>query len=335
MNPHSLVTRPMPDLRQFPLPTGRKGWPWTFDEIPPGPPDQITAGPRITVITPSFNQGQFIEETIRSVLLQGYPNLEYIIIDGGSTDNSVEIIKKYEPWITFWVSEKDRGQCHAINKGFARATGDIFAWLCSDDVYAPGALHRIAENLGNRKSAMAVGASIITRGPDTLEGALDRRQPSFADMAYNVKTFPQPSTFWTRDLWEAAGPLGEDLYFVMDYDLWLRMVPRAQSVKRLDEILSYQRAQPDQKSARGRVGEHDFLEQRVRVAWGAARSRGESSLGWLARVWLLKLWQNRARFWRVKEPGFHWQVARWVLSMPPKEPRRQAREQCSKHETIR
>jgi glycosyltransferase involved in cell wall biosynthesis len=231
-------------------PVNRTGWPWTGESL--ATPVILPSGsawPRISVVIPSFNQGRFIEETIRSVLLQGYPNLEYIIIDGGSTDDTVEIIRKYKPWITYWVSEKDRGQCHAINKGFARAAGDVFAWLCSDDVYAPGSLHRVAENLANKKSAMVVGASIITRGPDTLEGTVDRRQPSFADMAYNVKTLPQPSTFWTRDLWETAGPLREDLYFVMDYDLWLRMVPRAQSLSYVEEILSYQRTQPDQKSA--------------------------------------------------------------------------------------
>src|SRR5947207_6789592 len=140
-----------PRLDDLPAPpSGRKGWPWT--EATPKAPEKSTPNfswPRISIVTPSFNQGQFIEETIRSVLLQGYPNLEYIIIDGGSTDNTVGVIKKYEPWLAYWVSEKDRGQCDAINKGFARATGDIFAWLCSDDVYAPGALRRIAEKLGS------------------------------------------------------------------------------------------------------------------------------------------------------------------------------------------
>jgi glycosyltransferase involved in cell wall biosynthesis len=315
MNEDFPVASSIPDLRQLPLPASRKGWPWTFGEIPPAPPNQITAWPRITVVTPSYNQGQFIEETIRSVLLQGYPNLEYFIIDGGSTDNTVEIIRKYEKHISYWVTEKDRGQCHAINKGFARATGDICAWLCSDDVYAPGALHRVAENLGSKNLSMVVGASIITNGPNTLEGTLDRRQPSFADMAYNVKTFPQPSTFWTHDLWDAVGHLREDLYFVMDYDLWLRMVPRAQSVIHVEEMLSYQRTQPDQKSAKSRFGEHGFQEQRVRVAWEAARSRGESGLGWLARVLWFRLRQSRGRFWNLKEPGFHWEVARQVLKM--------------------
>ena len=109
-------------------PPGQTGWMWSEErcQFPKLTPHHYLL-PRITVVTPSYNQGRFIETTIRSVLLQGYPNLEYIIIDGGSSDDSVEIIQKYEPWLADWVSEKDRGQAHAINKGFARATGDIYA----------------------------------------------------------------------------------------------------------------------------------------------------------------------------------------------------------------
>jgi len=137
-----------PTLAELPPPPPRRtGWPWTV-ETPPLPsarPDG-SPWPRISIVTPSYNQGRFIEETIRSVLLQGYPDLEYIIIDGASTDQSAEIIQKYEPWLTYWVSEKDRGQAHAINKGFAKATGDIGAYLNSDDMYLVNAL-TIASNL--------------------------------------------------------------------------------------------------------------------------------------------------------------------------------------------
>jgi glycosyltransferase involved in cell wall biosynthesis len=289
-------------------------WPWTEESVA-GKPPKMACGqswPKISVVTSSFNQGRFIEETIRSVLLQGYPNLEYFIIDGGSTDNTVEIIRKYEKHISYWVTEKDRGQCHAINKGFARATGDIFAWLCSDDVYAPGALHRVAENLGSKNLSMVVGASIITRGPDTLEGTLDRRQPSFADMAYNVKTFPQPSVFWNRDLWVKAGPLREDLYYVMDYDLWLKMVPAASSVKFIDDVLSYQRTHTNQKSANLLGPAHLFLRMRTEVALSAAIQRGEPKLGWVYRVWLQKFGKKKGieKVRAMFAPGFHWQALR-------------------------
>lgn len=128
-----------------PPPLGKEGWPWGAN--PEKVPSLTQCGkpwPKISIVTPSYNQGPFLEETIRSVLLQGYPNLEYIIMDGGSTDNSVEIIKKYEPWLTSWVSEKDNGQADAIHRGFMMATGELIAWQNSDDYYLPGALHAVA-----------------------------------------------------------------------------------------------------------------------------------------------------------------------------------------------
>jgi glycosyltransferase involved in cell wall biosynthesis len=123
-------------------PQGRTGWPWTEGSIA-----LETAGdwPRISVVTPSYNQAAYLEETIRSVLLQGYPNLEYLVIDGGSNDGSVEIIKKYADYLTYWVSEKDRGQSDALNKGFRRATGDFVGWQNSDDCYSKDAFSQLVE----------------------------------------------------------------------------------------------------------------------------------------------------------------------------------------------
>jgi len=305
------MTTRAPALRDLPIAAGT-GWPWSLDGVAPTTRDKPSVWPRITIVTPSYNQGRFIEQTIRSVLLQGYPNLEYMIIDGGSTDKTVEIIKRYDPWLAYWVSEKDRGQCHAINKGFARATGEIFAWLCSDDVYAPGALHKVGEAIEDQVRTVVIGDAVITNGPETLAGTFDRRRPAFEDMAYDVKTLAQPSVFWTRDLWERVGPLREDLYFSMDYDLWLRMLPAAASVHYVDHVLSYQRTQPRQKTRRDHPLFKKSHEQRADAAYLAARSRGETGLGWLARVWARKLRKLGFRFWSLRGPGFHWQALRRV-----------------------
>ncbi len=134
---------PYPDLRELPA-VHQQGWPWS-EASPPPPPDG--QWPRITIVIPSFNQGRFLEETIRSVLLQAYPDLELIVIDGGSRDSSVDVLRRYRPWLAFWTSELDGGQSDAINKGFARATGEVITFLASDDVYEPGTLHDVARQL--------------------------------------------------------------------------------------------------------------------------------------------------------------------------------------------
>src|SRR5688572_2633651 len=124
--------------------------------------------PKISIITPSYNQGEYIEKTILSVLEQNYPNLEYIIIDGGSTDNSTEIIRKYADRITYWISEPDKGQSDAINKGLKLATGDIVNWLNSDDYYEPGALFKVAEAFNNPEVNVFAGRSHLFTGVDTI-----------------------------------------------------------------------------------------------------------------------------------------------------------------------
>src|SRR5215831_15323038 len=159
-------------------------------------------GPRISIVTPSYNQGEFLEQTILSVLDQKYSNLEYIIIDGGSTDNSIDIIKKYARHLAYWTSEPDRGAADAIAKGFAKATGEIMAYLNSDDIYMPGALEAAAERLSNANADLVYGNAewIDPAGSRIAE----RRQTPFSGLGYLYGGFDlqQPTTFWKRDMFD-------------------------------------------------------------------------------------------------------------------------------------
>src|SRR5688572_1860787 len=156
---HSKYQKSCVTLDELPEPpSGKSGWPWT--EESGRLPNQGLEGDRwsrVSVITPSFNQGRFIEETIRSILLQGYPNLEYFIMDGGSTDGSVEIIQKYSPWLSYWVSQNDNGQSDAINQGLRLASGDFATWVNSDDLLAKNALLEHASRIGFALDTVYVG----------------------------------------------------------------------------------------------------------------------------------------------------------------------------------
>jgi glycosyltransferase involved in cell wall biosynthesis len=189
-------------------------------------------------VTPSYNQGPFLEETIRSVLLQGYPDLEYIVIDGNSTDESVAIISKYEPWIIYWISEPDAGQTDAINKGIRKTSGDILAWLNSDDVYCPEALREIG------KSFMTLPHVDLLYGDcEMIDGSgrvYDRFNVRSGDIIQLLEEnfIAQPSAFCTREAWEKAGGLDENLHYAMDYDLWLRVFLGGMTSVHLPAVLS-------------------------------------------------------------------------------------------------
>lgn len=215
-------------LNKLPLSSSDKtGWPWT-QEVPSWSshmPDG-SSWPMISIVTPSFNQGTFIEETIRSLVLQGYPNLEYIIVDGGSTDETVDIIKKYEPWITYWVSEPDRGQTDAVNKGFLRSNGEILAWLNSDDTFEPGALHSIAIFMArNPKIDVVYGnVKIIDEYSHKLT---ELRSVPFNAQAFLYETVhiaAQSAVFWKRQLFFDVGMLDEAYSYAMDRHLLVKFI---------------------------------------------------------------------------------------------------------------
>lgn len=179
--------------------------------------------PRITIVTPSLNQAAYLENAIISVLSQDYPNLEYIVIDGGSSDGSVEIIKKYAGRLAFWCSESDRGQSHAINKGFAKATGDILAWLNSDDYYQPHTLHTVAKSFRDAPDTVMVYGDYYVLYPDGRAVLKPKIAFDWNICLYCYLMIPQASAFWRRDAYEAVGGLREDLHYIMDYDLFLKL----------------------------------------------------------------------------------------------------------------
>ncbi len=188
--------------------------------------------PKISIVTPSYNQGQFLEDTIQSVLNQGYSNLEYIIIDGCSTDNSVEIIKKYADKLAYWVSEPDSGQSEAINKGFRRAGGEILAWINSDDVYYPGVLARIAKYFTNHSEIdflFGYHDDIDENGRVFRKGTYLPYVPHA--FRHGFAQICQPTSFWRRQVWEQCGPLDESIHLSMDYDLFCRVVKQGLCIR--------------------------------------------------------------------------------------------------------
>jgi glycosyltransferase involved in cell wall biosynthesis len=187
-------------------------------------PAPSSAVPRITVVTPSMNQAEFIEETIRSVLDQGYANLEYVVIDGGSSDGSVDVIRKYEKRLAYWTSERDHGQADAINKGWRRATGDILTYLNSDDTYFPGALRLAAETLARDPAvAFVYGRCKVIDEHGTVLRERRVRAASFPELLRWSPSIPQPSMFLRRTAVESVGFLNPNLHFTMDYELALRI----------------------------------------------------------------------------------------------------------------
>ncbi len=184
----------------------------------------MRAYPLVSIITPSFNQAQYLEATMLSVLEQDYPHIEYIVVDGASTDGSVEIIQKYADRLAWWVSEPDAGQTAAINKGFAQAKGVILAYINSDDTYNPGAVTEAVEFLTqNPAVGLVYGEADFIDAQGNVIGHFNAQQTSLGRLRRGGVYIPQQAAFWRADLWQQVGPLDVSFYFAMDYDLWVRL----------------------------------------------------------------------------------------------------------------
>jgi len=184
----------------------------------------MSDNPLVSIVTPSFNQANFLEETIHSVLEQDYPNIEYIIIDGGSTDGSTEIIQSYANQLAYWVSEPDQGQTDAINRGFSQANGQILAWLNSDDTYLPQAVSEAVEYLVSHPDVGLVygDANLINENSEII-GKFPARQTDYQRLRRGYVHIPQQSSFFQASLWQQVCPLDTTFFFAMDYDLWVRI----------------------------------------------------------------------------------------------------------------
>ena len=180
--------------------------------------------PLVSIVTPSFNQAAYLEETIQSVLAQDYPNIEYLIIDGGSQDGSIDIIKRYDDRLAYWVSEPDQGQTDAINKGFERSRGEILAWINSDDTYLPHAVSEAVEFLSKHPDiGMVYGDANLIDTHGRVIGKFPARQTDYARLRRGYVHIPQQASFFRGALWQQVGPLDTSFYFAMDYDLWVRL----------------------------------------------------------------------------------------------------------------
>jgi glycosyltransferase involved in cell wall biosynthesis len=276
----------------------------------------VSALPKITVVTPSYNQAPFLEQTIRSVLGQLYDNLEYIVIDGGSNDGSVEILQRYASQLTYWVSEKDRGQAEALNKGFSRATGDIFCWLNSDDFLLPGALAEVARAF--REPVDFIYGDCISFSDKGTRSLVNRPPEHSRELLTIVDYVVQPSSFWRRSLWEKTGRLSEELHYAFDWEWFLR-ADLLGKFQKVGFIFSGYRFHDAHKSSHGG-------EKRAREIVSVAHSHGGEDAARhyqfaIEHIELLKKFENTAL--RLKGRGVkeHLQWARRLTpalwSLPP------------------
>jgi len=259
--------------------------------------------PKISIVTPSFNQGDYLEETLTSVLEQNYPNLQYIVIDGGSVDQSVEIIKKYAHRLDYWVSEPDKGQADAINKGFAHCDGDIMGWLNSDDLLLPNALDHIGQYfLDHPQAAVVCGFRRFAIGQRRTRGHWVHLKPDYFSLQRHCY-IAQETTYWRRSVWEAVGELDCTFQFTLDYDLWQRMLAMGYQIELIPRYLGLFRLHEKSKT----------------VSLDALRQK---EMGWIYQKYLQSakneetLYKELSLQWRFNMKVAHYAAHARLLSHP-------------------
>jgi glycosyltransferase involved in cell wall biosynthesis len=294
-----------PSLNELPAPpAGRFGWPWTEESVRL-PKEAAAAGslPVISVITPSYNQGSYLEETIRSVLLQGYPKLEYIVMDGGSKDESLAIIRKYSPWLTYWVSEPDAGQSDAINRGLSIASGAWATWINSDDMLCKNALVEQARRFGFDKHTVYLGNCVyINETGDVLSEHCGR--------VHNLKDLLKVSTVWRtggqivqpevvfpRELALSVGGLNRDNHYTMDYELWGKLLLRGATFQYTQIPFGKFREHPAQKTHDPDRVTLSLLETAAKLVGLAVTLSSEAKKDFLADLYAYRLKYERES-WR-------------------------------------
>jgi len=299
----------------FPDYPNRSGWPWVSENTIQKnrlPADFLR--PKISIVTPSYNQAQYLEEAIRSVLLQGYPNMEYIVMDGGSTDGSVEIIKKYEPWLTYWVSEKDDGQASAINKGFSLATGELAGWLNSDDIFFPQAFERVASWwVKNGKPDDLITGTKVKGNPSLDSFSRLQQEPFTREHLLDRCIIEQPSTFFTLKSFRDVGGLDNRYYLSIDYDLWLRMTKKGSKIQSINADLAVTRTHSLTKTG---LNQKSSCQESLLAVWRNYRLIPETWLKkWITFQVVPSKIKNEfaTKFFYLFRDGFYC-LARWILN---------------------
>src|SRR5215510_6064130 len=305
-----------PTLSELPpSPAGRTGWPWTEEsrQLPIQTPEGLPWS-QISIVTPSFNQGKFIEETIRSVLLQGHPNLEYFIFDGGSTDNSIEVIKKYSPWLTRWVSERDKGQSDAINRGLKMASGEFATWINSDDMLCKNAIFQQISHKGFCTNTVFVGNCIYIDAAGKVLFSHQAKIHSLEDLV-RIKTvwraggnIVQPEVLFPRDLALAIGGLDCENHSTMDYELWGKFFLAGATFQYTNLPFGMFRSHPNQKTQNGSKQTQSLLDSAAKlVAFAngfseAMRNEILADLDTYKRQYPKIFWKGTGRLARIGLP---------------------------------